>query len=106
MHYFLRVFLTFFRAKLSANSRNDEFEDTIFEQFWKIRKKEEAAKLLKVWVCGNTFKSRKPQNYGKYGFAATPKPQSYKKYEFQDDFVVRSCHISEPIDRIFTCYWL
>ena len=52
------------------------------------KKKEEAAKLLKVWVCGNTFKSRKPQNYGKYGFATTPKPQSYKKYEFQGDFVV------------------
>ena len=82
---FCGFFLDFFKAKLSANSRNDEFEDIIFEQFWKIRKKEEAAKLLKVWVCGNTFKSRKPQNYGKYGFAATPKLQSYKKYEFQDD---------------------
>ena len=80
-------FFLFFMVDPPANSQIYEFAVAISKKFRTTIQTKEAAKLLKVWVCGCTLKSTKPQSYGKYGFAATPKPQSYKKYEFQDDLL-------------------
>ena len=54
----IEFFFRFFEAKPSVNSQIYEFEDATFGTTGQKRRKTEAAKLLKVWVCGKK-RSRK-----------------------------------------------